>query len=212
MTPRRGGTLSKSSASQESQIVSPSSVESYQPAQVTVTGVNLDSNATVTLNGIVEPGSGPIDVWEWSFQRIGPGTAPAPLAGQSVTVSFDEAADYRIRLIAQGPYSSVQETQRITIQLPAPPTISAVTAAPNPAPTGSVVNFNATVSASVVRWEWDFEDDGTYVDLGSDSANWQHIYNSTGATTARLRDVEARVLHDELGAHLIDVFDQAVDP
>ena len=47
------------------------------------------------------------------------------------------------------------------------------------------------MSASVVRWEWDFEDDGSYVDLGSDSANWQHAFNTAGAQTVRLRVFDA---------------------
>lgn len=141
----------------------------------------------VSLSSVTNGGSGPITGWTWNITKVGGGAAPGPFTGEVVGVTFTSTGTYQIQLQAIGPFATATVNTTITVVLPPPPTVNSVGATPNPVANGAVVSFSADTSASVVTWEWDFENDGSYVDLGANSANWIHTFNTTGTKTVQLR-------------------------
>ncbi len=135
---------------------------------------------TVALEGVVLPGSGPIDSWRWEITRPG---GLWNYTGQTAIHNFDAIGVYTIKLFAHGPVEDAIVSRDITITAPPPPTIVSISAAPSPATVGVAVSFVPVVTGSVSTWEWDFEGGG-YVPLGPSGV---HIFNSAGPKNVSLR-------------------------
>ncbi len=135
----------------------------------------------VPLVGEQLPISGPISTWSWEI--AGPG-GTVVVGGQTINHNFLDPGTYQLTLHAVGPVVEVTATRSITITPPPPPEITSLVATPSVVTTGSPVQFVPTTTGSVVQWEWDYQDNGTFV-VGTSPG--EHIFNTAGTHTVWLR-------------------------
>lgn len=144
--------------------------------------------------------------------------------GRVVQKRFDVAGTYSVTLDAAGLvvdnifnapiYVHGYSTTKIVVTLPAPPAnndppTAAFTSTPDPGYTERDITFDASGShdsdGHVVKYEWDWTDDGTYDESGTEPTA-THKYDFAGAYPVRLR------VTDDAGAtnttvHTINVQD-----
>ena len=132
-------------------------------------------------------GGGPLDSVRWEI-TLG-GSLVGAYSDRAITHTFADVGTHTVTLIARSPVPAVPDqivSRDIEIVPPPPPSIDSLTATPDPATTGVLVQFPTVVTGAVTTWEWNYE--GSWETGGPTG---QHIFNTTGAKTVRLRITDA---------------------
>jgi YD repeat-containing protein len=160
-------------------------------ASFTLSANPVHSNTTVTFNASSSTDSdGTIVKYEWDFDNNGTfetNTGTNPVA----TRSFPAEGDYDIRLrITDNGGATDLAVRTLTVLDNQPPT-ARFTANPNPAVSGTNVTFNGSTSSdpdgSIVKYEWDFDGNGSYETNAGASASTTHAFTTAGTVTVGLR-------------------------
>jgi YD repeat-containing protein len=149
------------------------------------------SHTTVTFNGSASADTdGTIVKYEWDLDGDGTfetNTGTNPVATKSYTAEGDY--DVRLRVTDNGGATDLA-VRTITVLDNQPPT-AAFTANPNPGVVGTNVTFNGSTSSdpdgSIVKYEWDFDGNGTYETNAGASATTTHAFTTAGTVTVGLR-------------------------
>lgn len=132
-------------------------------------------------------GGGPLDSVRWEI-TLG-GSLVGAYSDRDISHTFADVGTHTVTLIARSPVPAVPDqivSRDIEIVPPPPPSINSLTATPDPATTGVLVQFPTDVVGAVTTWEWNYE--GSWETGGSIG---QHIFNTTGTKTVRLRITDA---------------------
>ena len=148
----------------------------------------VELNETVPISAVPALGSGPITSYFFDF---GDGTSTTVLEdgipGATVSKAWGSLGSKTVTVTAFGPVPGAQDVVSIPVNVvpPPPPDIASATATPNPAFTGRVTNFAATLagtSGPVNSWLWTFGD-GT----SSTLQNPSKTYTAPGDYTVTVR-------------------------
>jgi YD repeat-containing protein len=160
-------------------------------ASFTLSANPVHSNTTVTFNASSSTDSdGTIVKYEWDLDNNGTfetNTGTNPVA----TRSFPAEGDYDVRLrITDNGGATDLAVRTITVLDNQPPT-ARFTANPNPAVSGTNVTFNGSTSSdpdgSIVKYEWDFDGNGTYETNAGASASTTHAFTTPATVNVGLR-------------------------
>ena len=149
------------------------------------------THTNVTFNGSTSADSdGTIVKYEWDLDGDGTfetntGTTP------TVTHSYNSegSVDVRLRVTDNGGATDLS-VKTLTIIDNQPPT-AAFTANPNPVVAGANATFNGSSSSdpdgSIVKYEWDFDGNGTYEVNAGATASTTHSFTTAGTVNVGLR-------------------------
>ena len=146
----------------------------------------VDFTVTATDN------DGYIVSYEWDFD--GDGIYDQDTGSVSDTYfTYDSAGTYnvKVKVTDSGGASSESNPVTITVALPSnqPPVITSFQASPSNGAAPLIVSFFTSVTdvdGNIVKYEWDFDGDGTF-EASTQSSPASHTYNNSGSRTARVR-------------------------
>lgn len=148
--------------------------------------VPLNVNFTCTAS---DP-DGTVVKYEWDFD--GDGTYDFTSTGNTAAHTYTIVGTFNAacRVTDNSGMTAVARTTTTVIR-PGPAGTPSVTAAANPikglAPLAVSFSGTATDDGQIVKWEWDFEGDGTYDFTSATSAATNHTYTDAGVYPAALR-------------------------
>jgi PKD repeat protein len=159
-------------------------------AAFTATPSPVLSGVPVSLNasGSTDP-DGSIVKYEWDLDGNGTyetstGTTP------SSSRTFAANGEYTLGLRVTDNLTGTDTTTRSIKVGPQPPT-AAFTANPNPAVVGGSIHYDASASkdpdGSIVKYEWDFDGNGTYETSTGTTAAADRVYGTPGSFSIGLR-------------------------
>jgi PKD repeat protein len=141
-----------------------------------------------------EPGSAPINSWQWSF---GDGTTST---AENPTHVYAQAGSYTVKLtVADTNGKSDTDTQQVTVQAPQPPTADFFSDPEVVA--GQDVAFTDDSSpgtTAIASWNWSFGDGAT-----STAENPDHRYSQTGMYTVTLTVTDDDGLYSTSSATIV---------
>ena len=169
-------------------------------ASFTVSPSSVATGTSTTLNagGSSDP-DGTIAKYEWDFDNNG--TYDATTTTSSTTTSYATAGNRTIALrVTDNLGATATTTRTVTVTNRAPTAV--FTTAPSPALAGATITFDASGSTdpdgTIAKYEWDFDNNGTYEVNGGTSATTAKSFSPAGDRTIRLR------VTDNNGAVTID--------
>lgn len=117
--------------------------------------------------------------WDWTFE----GGDPANSTSQNPSVTYNEAGQYKVKLLVSNEDGSdaVEKDNFITVELPAP--VAGFTADRTSISSGETVNFTDQSTNNPNEWSWYF--DGGEPDY-SELQNPSVVYQSSGTYTVEL--------------------------
>jgi PKD repeat protein len=177
-----------------------------ETATGTCTIVALGNNPTATVNAVPSNGSAPllvnfscigtdtdgtIALYEWDFEGDGVFDFNSPTAGNTThTYTTPGSFNALCRVTDNNGMTGTASTINSVIR-PGPPgsptVVATATHTEGKAPFAVTFGGNATDDGNLVRWEWDFDGDGTFDFSSPNSPNTNFTYNSPGTFAAVLR-------------------------
>jgi PKD repeat protein len=186
-----------------------------QTATDTCTIVVAGNAPTATAN--VQPSNGPVPLlvsftctatdpdgtialYEWDFEGDGTYDYSSPASG-STTFTYQTIGQFEARCrVTDNNGNTAEARTTTTVIRPAPPGSPTVTATASPvsgnAPLNVSFNGSATDNGTIVKWEWDFNGDGTYdrtLTTASPATSFQYTNGGIFAAALRATDDEGLV-------------------
>ncbi|MEP0814773.1 MAG: PKD domain-containing protein [bacterium] len=178
----------------------PTGKVAYDSVQITVTNkppvaeanANPTSGTKPLLVGFNATGSGDPDgtivKWEWDWTSDGTYDWESN-SGGGTNYTYTNHGDFTAKLRVTDD-NGATGTDTVAIHVNAPP-VAVLTADPTEGDPPLTVNFDASGSydpdGTIVKYEWDWEGDGTYDFDSGTQATAQHTYDTGGSFTATLR-------------------------
>jgi|GEM_PF-852218 len=156
----------------------------------TATPNPVPTGTAVAFNGAASSDpDGTIVKYEWDLDGNGSYETDT---GATATTSkaFATAGTVTVGLrVTDNLGATATSSKAITVQNRAP--VASFTATPNPVPTGTAVNFDASASndpdGTIAKYEWDLDGNGTYETNTGTTATTSKTYASASTPTIRLR-------------------------
>jgi len=164
----------------------PPSITSFS-ADVSAGIISFLVNFTVSASDT----DGYITSYEWDFDGDGMYESNTGSSSHSY-YTYTNAGTFnpRVRVTDNGGAQAVSDPLVVTAQTSdnQPPVVSSLTASPQSGTVPLTVLFTSSVSddGSIVKYEWDFDGNGTY-DATTETNPVSHLYDKSGTYTARLR-------------------------
>ena len=160
------------------------------PAAPTVTAVVATPNPSTvgTVVGFAATTTGTITQWEWDYTGGGTAYVIGTSAGSH---AFTTVGTHTVWVRVTDAYGQTGTgSVVVTVNPPAPPTVTAVVATPNPATAGNVVGFSLSTTGAITQWEWDYTSGvGSAYVIGTSSGS--HTFSSAGSHTVWVRVTDA---------------------
>ena len=147
---------------------------------------DLEVEADATLSNDAD---GTIVNYEFDF---GDGSAVQTGPLDEATHTYDTPGSYTVMLTVTDDDGLTDfDTSDVTVRTPAPPVVTGVTADPDNVLLGNPITLTAiaTDDRSIVRFDWDFENDGTF-DHSTLGNSFDRTYPSAGTFNAAVRAID----------------------
>jgi PKD repeat protein len=171
--------------------VSPDPAEGNAPLDVTLTGLARDADGTIVNH-------------EWDFEGDGTYDYTSTVSGITAHQYTDIGVYTATLRVTDNDGNQGTGTCRIEVKVTGAPTAK-VEASVTHGAAALGVQFTGTGSQeeTIVKYEWDFDGDGTYDVSSTDTGNAEYVYTLPGSFTAILRVTDAAGLTDTASVNIL---------